>query len=228
MSILTYVFVWVFVMYKFWRMTIHIPMGFRHVHVCTNDYPYYCVWVFVMYKFVRMSIHILIGLVMYMFVRMTIHFFWMGFRNVHVCTKDYPFLSNGFSSCTCLYEGLSISFEWVFVMYMFVQTTIHFFWMDFCHVHVYTNDYAIPYEWVFVMYMFVRMTIQFQLNGFSSCTFMYKWLSISFECVFVMYMFVRITFHIHCIWIFFMHISVRMTFRILSVFPCVQCSSTRE
>ena len=74
MSILTYVFVWVFVMYMFVRMTIHICMvlvmymfvrmtihifiGFRHVHVCTNDYPYYCGWVFVMH----ISVQIIPGL----------------------------------------------------------------------------------------------------------------------------------------------------------------------
>ena len=34
MSILTYDFVWVFVMYMFVRM------GFRHAHFCTNDYTY--------------------------------------------------------------------------------------------------------------------------------------------------------------------------------------------
>ena len=59
----------------FVRMTSHIIlMGFRHVHVCTNDYPFPCVW----------------GSVMHIYVRMTIHFFCMGFRHLHVCTNDYP------------------------------------------------------------------------------------------------------------------------------------------
>ena len=108
MSVLTYVFVWVFVMYIFVRMTIHILMDFRHVHVCTNDYPYYscigfchvhvcmndysfpCVWVFVMHIYVRMTIH---------------------------------FLVNGFLSCTCLYEWIPFLFEWIFVMHISVRMT---------------------------------------------------------------------------------------------------------
>ena len=40
MSILTYVFVWVFVMYMFVRITIHILMGFRHVHVCIAGFTF--------------------------------------------------------------------------------------------------------------------------------------------------------------------------------------------
>ena len=36
------ILVYVFVMLVFVRMTIHILMGFRHVHVCTNDYPFRC------------------------------------------------------------------------------------------------------------------------------------------------------------------------------------------
>ena len=135
---------WVFVMHISVRMTIHIIlMGFCHVHVCTNDYPFPCVWVFVM--------HIP--------VRMTINFFSMGFRHAHLCTNDYPFLLKWFSSCTFLYKWLSISFEWVFVMYMFVRMTIHFFWMGFRHVHGCTNDYPFLFEWVFVMHISVRMTI---------------------------------------------------------------------
>ena len=48
-------------------------MDFRHVHVCTNDYPFPCQWVFVM----DIS------------VRMTTISFSIGFRYVHVCTNDY-------------------------------------------------------------------------------------------------------------------------------------------
>ena len=122
------IFLWVFVMYMFLRMTIHIIlMGFPHVHVCTNDYPFPCVWVFVM--------HISVG--------MTIHFFWMSFRHAHFCTNDYPFLCvwvfvmhisvgmtihffmYGFSSWTFLYEWLCISFGFFF-MYIFLRMTILF------------------------------------------------------------------------------------------------------
>ena len=144
------IFLWVFVMYMFARMTIHIIL----------------VWVFVMYISVQMSIHILIGFVMYMFVWMIIYFFGMGFRHVHVCTNDYPFILNGISSCTFLYKWLSTSL-----------------WMGFCHVHLYTNDYPFllnaflsctclyewlpfPCVWVCIMHISVRMTIHFFWMGF--------------------------------------------------------------
>ena len=111
--------------------TLNVPInicfcvGFRHVHLCTNDYPYSygfssCT------GFVRMTFHFLLYWfssstflyewlsiyfelvsVMYVFLRMTIHFFL-----------------NGFSSCTFLYKWPSISF-----------------WMGFCHAHFCTNDY---------------------------------------------------------------------------------------
>ena len=59
MSILTYVFVWVFVMYMFVRLTIHILM----VLSCTCLYEWLSIsfeWVFVMYMFVLMTIHIIV------------------------------------------------------------------------------------------------------------------------------------------------------------------------
>ena len=65
-------FVWVFVMHISVRMTIHLLMGFRHAHLCTNDYPFLVVWVFVMHISVRMTFHI-----------------HMGFRPAHFCTNDY-------------------------------------------------------------------------------------------------------------------------------------------
>ena len=80
------------------------------------------------------------------------------------CPYYYMFLY-GFSSCTCLYEWLSI-FLWVFVVYMFVRMTIHINLMGFRHVHVCTNDYPFPCEWVFVMHIPVRMTIYFFWMGF--------------------------------------------------------------
>ena len=77
-------------------LNVHINicfcMGFRHVHVCTNDYPY-----------------------SYGFSSYTCLYEWLSislcirFRHVHVCTNDYPFLFNGFSSCTCFYEWIFIS-----------------------------------------------------------------------------------------------------------------------
>ena len=68
------ILVCIFVMYISIRMTIHILMDFCHVHLCTNDYPYYSCMGFVMYTSVRMDIHII-----------------MGFRHAHLCTDDYPF-----------------------------------------------------------------------------------------------------------------------------------------
>ena len=154
MSILTYVFVWVFVLYMFVRMTIHILMGFRHVHVCTNDYPHYCVWVFVMHISVQMTIHSFLNgfssctrlyewlpflcvlvFIMHISVRMTIHFFWIGFRHGHVCTNDYHFFLNGLSSFTFLYEWLQFLFEWIVVIYISVRMTTISFWMDCRHLH---------------------------------------------------------------------------------------------
>ena len=111
MSILTYVFAWVNVMHIFVRMTIHILMGFRHVHLCTNDYPYYscmcfrhvhlctndypfpCVWVFVMHIFLRTTMHSLV----YGFSSCTFLYEWLsislcvGFRHAHFCTNEYHF-----------------------------------------------------------------------------------------------------------------------------------------
>ena len=104
---------------------------------------------------------------MHISVGMTVHFFL-----------------NGFSSCTFLYEWLSISF-WmgfrhahlctndypflcgcVYGIDISVRMTIHIH-IGFCHAHFCTNDY--PYSFVFfVMHIFVRMTIcsQFLSNAF--------------------------------------------------------------
>ena len=96
--------------------------------------------------------------VLYISVRMTTFSFWMDFRHIHFCTDDYPFLLNGFSSCTCLYEWLSISL-----------------WMGFRHVYFCTDDYQVilngllswtflyewlpsHFEWIVVMHISVRMT----------------------------------------------------------------------
>ena len=130
--------------------------------------------------------------VMYMFVRMTIHFFWMGFRHVHFCTNNYQFLLDGFSSRTCLYEWLSISFEWVFVMYMFVRMTIQFL--------VYgLSSFTFLYGWLsislngFSSYICLYEWLPFLLNWFSSCTCLYEWLPFLFEWIVVIYISVRMT-----------------------------------
>ena len=86
-----------------------------------------------------------------------------------------PLLLYGFSSCTCLYEWLSISFEWVFVMYIFVRMTTISFWMDCRHAHFCTNDY------------------HFFLNGMSLFTYLYEWLPFLFEWIVVIYISVRMT-----------------------------------
>ena len=79
--------------------------------------------------------------------------------HAHFCTNDYPFLLNGFSWCTCLYEWLSNSLC-----------------MDCRHLCFCTNDYKfflkwlssftflyewLPFlfEWIVVIYISVRMTI---------------------------------------------------------------------
>ena len=167
----------VFFMYMFVRMTIYFFLiGFRHAHVCTNDYQFPCVLVFVMH----------------ISVRMTIHFFWMGFSHAHFCTNDYPFLFNRFSSCICLYEWLSIPFEWVFVMHISVRMTKISFWMDCLHLHFCTNDYHF-----FSIYCrrlhFCTNDYHFFLYGFLSCTFLYEWLPFLFEWIVVIYISVRLT-----------------------------------
>ena len=83
----------------------------------------------------------------------------------------------GFSSCTCLYELLSILFLWVFVMYMLLRMTLHFLVYGF-------SSCTFLYEWLSILFFY----------GFSSCTFLYEWLSI-FLWVFVIYISVRMTIH---------------------------------
>ena len=162
-----YIFCCVFVMYMFARTIIKIIL----------------VLVFVMYISLRMSIHILIGFVMSKFVRMTIYFFWIHFRHVNIFTNDYPFLSNGFSSFTCLYEWLSISL-----------------WMGFRHGHFCTNDYHFFFIWFslctclnewlcnslwmgFRHVMFLRRSTISFLIWLSSWTFLYKRLSFLFDLI---------------------------------------------
>ena len=205
------ILVWFFVMYISVRMTIHILMGFRHVHVCTNDYPFPCGWVFVMH----------------ISAQMTTISFWMGFCHVNFCMNDYHFFLSGFSSCTFMYKWLPFHFEWVFVVHISVGMNTISFWMDFRHAHFYTNDYhfflnwflsctflykwlPLLFEWIFVMHISVQMTtISFWMH-FHHAHFCAN------EFPYALYMG------------FVMHISVQMTFHILLGFPCVQCYSTRD
>ena len=144
-----------------------------------------------------------------MFVRMTTISFWMDCRHLHFCTNDYHFFSKDFRHlhfCTDDYFS---------------------FWMDCRHVHFCRDDYLLIlngfssctflYEWlpflfecIVVIYISVRMTTiscwidfchvhfctsdyHFVVYGFSSCTFCAN------------------DFPYSCIWIYVMHISVRMT-----------------
>ena len=186
MSILTYVFVWAFVMRIFVRMTVHILMNFRHVRVCTNDYQFPCVQVFVKAHFCTNDYQILLN----RFTSCTCLYEWLsislciGFLHEHFCTNNHPYHLNGFSTCTCLYEWLSISFqwvfvdypltfEWIFVIYISVWMTNIYLWMDCRHLHFCTNDY----------HLF--------LNGLSSFTFLYEWIPCLFEWIVVIYISLR-------------------------------------
>ena len=129
MSILIYVFVWVFVMYIFVRMTIHIAMGFHHVHLCTNDYPYY-------YGFSSCD-------PLYEWLSIS-----LGFRHVHFCTNDYHFFLNGFSSCTFLYEWLPFLFEWIFAIHISIRMTTISLYMGFRHAHYVQMTFHILCIWI--------------------------------------------------------------------------------
>ena len=145
-------------------------MGFRYVHVCTNDYPYYCCMGF-------RHVHVCTNDYPY--------YCCMGFRHVHFCTTDYLLILDGFSSCTFLYGWLLPHFEWISVMYLYewlpllfelivviyisVRMTTILFWIDCCHLHFCTNHYL------------------FFLNGLLSCTFLYEWLPSLFEWIVVIY-----------------------------------------
>ena len=164
MSILTYVFVWVFVMHNFVRMTINILMGFRHVHVCTNDYPFPCAWVFVMH----------------ISVQMTIHLFWIGFRHAHFCTNDYHFFFEWIVVMHISVQMTTISF-WRDCRHA------HFCTNDY---HIFLNGFSswtFLYEWlpfrcilVLVMHILCKWLSIFFVYGFSPCTFLCEWLSIFF------------------------------------------------
>ena len=154
----------------------------------------------------------------------------MGFRHAHFCTNYYPY-SYGFSSCTFLYEWLSI-FIWAIVMHISVRMTTH-----------------LIFESVVVMHSSVRMTIHFYVCGFSSCIFLYEWLSIFMRFSLCTFLYERLS-------IFFLNRFSSCTFLCewlslyqflsnaflyngnseflgvfisnVSVSPCAQCSPTHE
>ena len=54
-----YTIIWIVICTNMEMTKTHKKMD-RHVHVCTNDYPYYCVWVFVIHISVQMTIYALL------------------------------------------------------------------------------------------------------------------------------------------------------------------------
>ena len=209
-------------MYMFVQITIHfLWMGFHHVHVCTNHYPFPCVWIFVMHISVGMTVHFFVNgfsscTCLYKWLSISL---WICIYHVLVCTNDYPFPLNRFSSCTFLYEWLPIIFEWIFVMHVSVRMTTISFWMDCRHARFCAHDYhlflnglsscAFLYKWlpflfklILVMHLSVQRTTIYFLNGLSSCTFLCKWLP--FRCIWF--------FVTHILWNKFTY-SLHMDFR---------------
>ena len=133
---------------------IHIIIRFCHVQFCTLN--------------VHISICFCMGFCHAHFCTNDYPYYsCMGFRHAHFCTNDYPY-SYGFSSCTSLYEWLSILFLygfssctslyewlsiflWIFVMHIFVWMTIHII-MGFHHAHLFPNDYPYSYGVFFFIY----------------------------------------------------------------------------
>ena len=76
-----------------------------------------------------------------------------------------------------LYEWLSI-FLLVFVRYIFVRKTIHFFFNGFSSCTFLWEWLSIFVVLVFFMLISVQMTFHFFFNRFSECTFLYEWLSV--------------------------------------------------
>ena len=151
------------------HINICFCMGFRHAHLCTNDYPYSYGFLSCTFLYERLCIIFLNGFSSCTFLYKWLSIFLcMGVRHAHFCTNDYPF--------HCV---------WVFVMHVSVRMTIHFFVHGFCLAHFCTNYYPYSYvfssfkflyewlsifflNWFLVMYIFVRMTIcsQFLSNAF--------------------------------------------------------------
>ena len=170
-------------------ITISFWMGFRHVHFCTNDYPFLFEWIFVL--------HIP--------VRMTTISFWIDCRHAHFCKNDYPFLFEWIVVMHFLYEWLLFLFEWLSVMHISVRMTTIYFWFDFRHAHFCTNEY------------------HFFFIGLSSCAFLFERTPFLFILVFVM--------HILCQWLSIVFVyEFRQAHFGANDFPysfrfsCVQCS----
>ena len=155
-----FILLYVFVMYNFCTMNVHISICFCHAQLCTNDFQYYyrfseCTslyewlsiffWIFGMHISVRMTSNIILAwvLVMNIFVRLTIH----------------------------------IILEWVFVMHIFVRMTINIIlvWVFVMHTFL--------YEWLFILFLYGFRHAHLSTNDypysywFLSCTSFYEWLS---------------------------------------------------
>ena len=160
-----FILVWVFVMYMFVQMTIHIIV--YRFSSCTFLYkwlsflsngllsctflcewlPFLFEWIFVMYISVRRTT------ISFWKDCCHLHFctndytisYWMDCFHAHFCTNDYHFFFDGLSSCTFLCEWLPFLFVWIFVM------------------HVLWKWLSILYTWIFVMHVSVRMTFHILL-----------------------------------------------------------------
>ena len=132
---------------QFCTLNVHIKicfcMGFRHAHICMNDYPYsygfrhvhvftndypFLLNGFSSYTFLYEWLPFLFELivVMHTSVQMTTISFWMDFRHAHVCKNDYHFVVYVFSSCTLCANDYPYSL-----------------YMDFRHAYFCANDF--PY-----------------------------------------------------------------------------------
>ena len=151
-------------------------MGFRYVHICTNDYPYllngFSLCTF-LYAWLSISL-------------------WMVFRDKHCCTDDYLLILNKFPSCPFLSGWLPSNFVCIFVMCIRVRITTNSFWQDCRHLHFCTYD------------------INLIMKVLLSRTFLYEWLPFHFELVFVMHILWK-TFPILFEWIVVMYITGRMS-----------------
>ena len=150
LSILVYVFVMhnsvrmtihiilVFVMHSSVQMTIHIIFGFRHAHLCKNDYPYYF-WLYSCTYLYKLRSILFLVFVMHISVQMTILIIF-SFRHAHVCTNNYPYCFGfchaivctndysfyfWFSLCTSLYEW--IHFQCISIKRDYLHVDLLFF-----------------------------------------------------------------------------------------------------
>ena len=105
------------------------------------------------------------------------------------------------------YYMLWVDLTWLFVIFILLYVFVMYNFVLWMSILVYVFCHA------------QLCTNDFQYYYiFLSCTSLYKWLSKLFLWVFVMHIFVRMTIHIILVWIFFMNIFVRTTIHILMGF----------